>query len=76
MTTIEKRSNTQRFTQDYKRNDKDIDEIEPVIEFCTMPDEMQKNCIIHAKNALSKLIHLYIMYDVFRKHSGEQCEFL
>lgn len=53
MTTTDKRRGTQRFTQDFKRNDKDIDEIEPVIEFCTMPPEMQMNCITHAKNAMS-----------------------
>ena len=55
MSTIEKKSNNPKFTQEIRRGDKEIDEIKAVVEFCTMPKEERDDCIEKARDAMSKL---------------------
>ena len=56
MSTIEKKSNNPKFTQEIRRGDKEIDEIKAVVEFCTMSKESKDDCIEKARDALSNLI--------------------
>ena len=55
MSTIEKKSNNPKFTQEIRRGDKEIDEIKAVVEFCTMSKESKDDCIEKARDAMSKL---------------------
>ena len=55
MSTIEKKSNNPKFTQEIRRGDKEIDEIKADVEFFTMPKEERDDCIEKARDAMSKL---------------------
>ena len=41
-----------KFMQEIKRGDKEIDEIKAIIEFCTMSPELRNNCIEKTRDAM------------------------
>ena len=55
------KSNNQntKFIQDIKRGDKEIDDIKPIIKYCTMSQELKMDTISRIKEAMSKLIYIY-----------------
>ena len=44
-----------KFMQDIKRGDKEIDDIKPVVKYCTMSQELKNDTISKIKEAMSKL---------------------
>ena len=56
------KSNNQnaKFIQDIKRGDKEIDDIKPIIKYCTMNQELKMDTILRIKEAMSKL-YIYII---------------
>ena len=51
-----KSSNTNaKFMQDIKRGDKEIDDIKPIVKYCTMTQELKMDTILRIKEAMSKL---------------------
>ena len=60
MSEVEKKSsNTNaKFIQEIRRGDKEIDEIKPIVNYCTMPFELRNDTIEKIRDAMSKLIFL------------------
>ena len=60
------KSNNQnaKFIQDIKRGDKEIDDIKPIIKYCTMSQELKMDTISRIKEAMSKLIYIYIILNI------------
>ena len=56
---IELRNRKMENMQDIKRGDKEIDDIKPIIKYCTMSQELKMDTISRIKEAMSKLIYLY-----------------
>ena len=56
------KSNNQnaKFIQDIKRGDKEIDDIKPIIKYCTMSQELKMDTISRIKEAMSKLIYIIL----------------
>ena len=51
-----KSSNTNaKFMQDIKRGDKEIDDIKPVVKYCTMDQDLKMDTISKIKEAMSNL---------------------
>ena len=56
-----KSSNTNaKFTQEIRRGDKEIDEIKPIINYCTMPQELKLDAIEKIRDAMSNLFLLIL----------------
>jgi len=54
-----KSSNTNaKFTQEIRRGDKEIDEIKPIVNYCTMPQELKLDAIEKIRDAMSNLFLL------------------
>ena len=59
-----KSSNTNaKFIQEIRRGDKEIDEIKPIVNYCTMPAELKLDDIEKIRDAMSKLLFL-IKYQI------------
>ena len=59
-----KSSNTNaKFIQEIRRGDKEIDEIKPIVNYCTMPSELKLDAIEKIRDAMSKLLFL-IKYKI------------
>ena len=58
MSELEKKSsNTNaKFIQEIRRGDKEIDEIKPIVNYCTMPVELKMDTIEKIRDAMSNLI--------------------
>ena len=58
MSEVEKKSKSSnpnaKFIQDIKRGDKEIDDIKPVVRYCTMSQELKMDTISRIKEAMSK----------------------
>ena len=58
MSEAEKKSKSSnpnaKFIQDIKRGDKEIDDIKPVVRYCTMSKELKMDTISRIKEAMSK----------------------
>ena len=57
MSEVERKSisNTNaKFMQDIKRGDKEIDDIKPIVKYCTMTQELKMDTIAKIKDAMSK----------------------
>ena len=56
MSEVEKKSsNTNaKFIQEIRRGDKEIDEIKPIVNYCTMPFELRNDTIEKIRDAMSK----------------------
>ena len=55
MTGIEKKSSNtnSKFTQKIRRGDKEIDEIKPIVNYCTMPADLKMDTIEKIRDAMS-----------------------
>jgi hypothetical protein len=50
-----KSSNTNaKFIQEIRRGDKEIDEIKPIVNYCTMPADLKMDTIEKIRDAMSK----------------------
>ena len=59
-----KSSNTNaKFTQEIRRGDKEIDEIKPIVNYCTMPQELKLDAIEKIRDAMSNLF-LFIFFKI------------
>ena len=65
MSEAEKKSSNAnaKFIQEIRRGDKEIDEIKPIINYCTMPAEQKLDAIEKIRDAMSKLLFL-IKYQI------------
>ena len=45
-----------KFIQEIRRGDKEIDEIKPIVNYCTMPAELKSDAIEKIRDAMSKYI--------------------
>ena len=45
-----------KFIQEIRRGDKEIDEIKPIVNYCTMPLELKMDTIEKIRDAMSKII--------------------
>ena len=58
MSETEKKSNTNaKFIQEIRRGDKEIDEIKPIVNYCTMPAELKSDAIEKIREAMSKIYY-------------------
>ena len=61
--TEKKSGNTNaKFIQEIRRGDKEIDEIKPIVNYCTMPAELKSDAIDKIRDAMSKNIFLLIIF--------------
>ena len=65
MSEAEKKSSVNtKIMQEIKRGDKEIDEIKPIVNYCTMPAELKNDAIEKIRDAMSKLLY-YKIYNYF-----------
>ena len=65
-----KSSNTNaKFTQEIRRGDKEIDEIKPIINYCTMPQELKLDAIEKIRDAMSNLFLLIFFKLLFYRNN-------
>ena len=64
-----KSSNTNaKFTQEIRRGDKEIDEIKPIVNYCTMPAELKLDAIEKIRDAMSNLFLLTLFNFCFYRN--------
>ena len=51
-----------KFMQEIKRGDKEIDEIKAIIEFCTMSPDLRNNCIEKTRDAMKTTLENNFSY--------------
>ena len=58
MSEAEKKSSNAnaKFIQEIRRGDKEIDEIKPIVNYCTMTAELKMDTIEKIRDAMSKII--------------------
>jgi hypothetical protein len=65
-----KSSNTNaKFTQEIRRGDKEIDEIKPIVNYCTMPQELKFDAIEKIRDAMSNLFFLIFFQFLFYRNN-------
>ena len=65
-----KSSNTNaKFIQEIRRGDKEIDEIKPIINYCTMPQELKLDAIEKIRDAMSNLFLLIFFKFLFYRNN-------
>ncbi len=73
MSEVEKKSKSSntnaKFMQDIKRGDKEIDDIKPVVKYCTMTQELKLDTISKIKEAMSNFIFLLYYYFIYRNNN-------
>ena len=65
-----KSSNTNaKFTQEIRRGDKEIDEIKPIVNYCTMPQELKLDAIEKIRDAMSNLfLSIFFKFLFYRNN--------
>ncbi len=55
--TGEKSNTNAKFIQEIRRGDKEIYEIKPIVNYCTMPAELKSDAIEKIREAMSKIYY-------------------
>ena len=58
MTTIEKRGSTNQEYDLGKKGEKGLEDINVVVEFCTMPNELKEDCISKIKDYVGNTYYI------------------
>ena len=54
MSSVDRKSSNAKFIQEIRRGDKEIDEIKPIINYCTLSAELRNDTIEKVRDAMSK----------------------